>query len=91
MKSHSPVNLRSLLLDGLADATGCLVGGLLGLGMGQLLGLELPAGNFSNSSLIGIALIVLGASVGVRLARNWRARFRKAPVTPTETARGNKP
>ena len=76
MKARPPADLRTLLFDGLADAAGCLLGALLGLGAGQLLGLELPAGSFSNSSLIGIALIVLGASMGVRLARRWRARYR---------------
>ncbi len=90
MNKRAPVNLRSLLFDGLADAAGCLAGALLGLGMGQLMGLDLPAGSFSNSSLIGIALIVAGASFGVRLARHWRGRFRSAAVAPAHPDAGGK-
>ena len=85
MKQRPPVNFRSLLFDGLADASGCLVGALLGLGAGQLIGLDLPVGSFSNSSLIGIALVVLGASFGVRLARHWRARFRDASAASPQS------
>ena len=88
MNKRPPVNFRSLLFDGLADAAGCLVGAMLGLGVGQLFGLDLPAGSFSNSSLIGIALIVLAASVGVRVARHWRSRFR---IAPAATAKSGKP
>ena len=88
MNKRPPANLRSLLFDGLADAAGCLVGAMLGLGVGQLIGLDLPAGSFSNSSLIGIALIVLAASFGVRLARHLRSRFRNAPAA---TAKSGKP
>ena len=91
MKSRPPTNLRTLLFDGLADAAGCLIGALLGLGAGRLLGLELPAGSFSNSSLIGIALIVLGASMGVRLARHWRARYRHTALAATLPDPGRKP
>ena len=91
MKPRPPANLLTLLFDGLADAAGCLVGALLGLGAGQLLGLELPAGSFSNSSLIGIALIVLGASMGVRLARRWLARYRHAALAATPPDPGRKP
>ena len=90
MKPRPPTNLRTLLFDGLADAAGCLIGGLLGLGAGQLFGLELPAGSFSNSSLIGIALIVLGASMGVRLARRWRARYRHIALAATLPDPGRK-
>ena len=91
MNNQPPANLRSLLFDGLADAAGCLVGAMLGLGVGQLVGLDLPAGSFSNSSLIGIALIVLAASFGVRLARHWRARFRSTPAAPARPGRDGKP
>ena len=90
MKARPPASLRTLLFDGMADAAGCLIGGLLGLGAGRLLGLELPAGNFSNSSLIGIALIVLGASMGVRLARRWRARYRHTARAATLPEPGRK-
>ena len=91
MNKRPPANLRSLLFDGLADAAGCLVGALLGLGVGQLIGLDLPAGSFSNSSLIGIALIVLAASFGVRLARHLRSRFRNTPAAPARPGPGGKP
>jgi len=90
MNPRPPTNLRTLLFDGMADAAGCLVGGLLGLGAGQLLGLELPTGNFNNSSLIGIALIVLGASMGVRLARRFRARYRQSAHAATLSDPGRK-
>ena len=90
MKARPPADLRTLLFDGLADAAGCLLGALLGLGAGQLLGLELPAGSFSNSSLIGIALIVLGASMGVRLARRQLARYRHTALGATLPESGRK-
>jgi hypothetical protein len=87
MNPRRPVNLRSLLFDGLADAAGCVAGALLGLGVGQLIGLDLPAGGFSNSSLIGIALIVLAASFGVQLARHCRTRFRDFPEVARQSGK----
>ncbi|MCY7370589.1 MAG: hypothetical protein LH479_06920 [Polaromonas sp.] len=77
MTTKQTVSLRGLLFDGLTDAAGCLAGALLGLAVGQLLGLPLPAGSFSDSGLIGIGLIVLGASIGVRMARRRRSAWRR--------------
>jgi hypothetical protein len=68
---------KSLLVEGLTDAAGVLVGGFAGLGLGKLLGLNINDPNLGNSALFGIALIVLGAAIGLQAARRLRRRLQK--------------
>jgi hypothetical protein len=65
---------KSLLIEGLTDAAGVLVGGFAGLGAGKLIGLNINDPNLGNSALFGIALIVLGAAVGLQAARRLKSR-----------------
>jgi len=74
------VNNTSLFLEGLSDAVGFVGGALLGYWLGNLLGLDIFAAGYSNSSIFGIVLVGLGGGLGLQLARRWRAR-RKAKDT----------
>lgn len=65
---------KSLLIEGLTDAAGVLVGGFIGLSAGWLMGLDINDPKLGNSALIGIALIVLGAAIGLRAARRVKSR-----------------
>jgi hypothetical protein len=65
---------KSLLVEGLMDAAGVLVGGFAGLGAGRLMGLDINDAQLGNSALIGIALIVLGAAIGLQAARRLKLR-----------------
>jgi hypothetical protein len=65
---------KSLLVEGLTDAAGVLAGGFAGLGLGKLLGLDINDPNLGNSALFGIALIVLGAAIGLQAARRLKSR-----------------
>jgi hypothetical protein len=64
----------ALLLEGLTDAVGFLVGALLGFGLGQLLGLALFSEGYSASSLGAIALVGLGGGMGLQMARRLRGK-----------------
>ncbi len=68
------MQIKALLVEGLVDAIGVLVGGFLGLGAGKLLGLNINDPNLGNSALFGIALIVLGAALGLQSARRLKSR-----------------
>jgi predicted lipid-binding transport protein (Tim44 family) len=68
---------RSLLIEGLTDAAGVLAGGFAGLGVGRLMGLDINDPNLGNSALFGIALIVLGAAIGLQAARRFKRRRAK--------------
>ena len=61
-------------LEGLSDAIGFVVGALLGFGVGQLTGLDLFAPGYGVASMGGIILVGLGAGLGKRFVRQWRAR-----------------
>jgi hypothetical protein len=65
---------RQLLIEGLTDAVGFVVGSLLGFGLGQLLGLELFAEGYSATSLVAIALVGLGGGMGLQAIRHLRGR-----------------
>lgn len=60
-----------LLLEGLSDAVGFVVGALAGYGLGLLWGLDLFGEGYDNASLIGIALVGLGGGLGLQGARRW--------------------
>jgi hypothetical protein len=68
---------KSLLVEGLTDAAGVLVGGFAGLGLGKLMGLDINDPNLGNSALVGIALIVLGAAIGLQAARRLKSHRAK--------------
>jgi hypothetical protein len=65
--------MNSLLLEGLADATGFVAGALLGYGVGLLLDLKIFDAGYGNGSIMGIVLVGLGGGIGLSLARRWRA------------------
>ena len=66
--------LQQLVVEGLTDAVGFVVGALLGYGLGQLLGLELFAEGYSAGSIAAIALVGLGGGMGLQAARHLRGR-----------------
>ena len=70
----SAMNQKSLLLEGLSDAVGFVVGALLGFGIGYLFGLNIFDAGYSNSSIVGIVLVGLGGGLGLQAARRWRNR-----------------
>ena len=65
---------RQLLIEGLTDAVGFVVGSLLGFGLGRLVGLELFAEGYSAGSLVAIALVGLGGGLGLQAARSLRGK-----------------
>lgn len=65
---------RQLLIEGLTDAVGFVVGALLGHGLGYLIGLELFSEGYSASSIAAIALVGLGGGMGLQAVRHWRGR-----------------
>ena len=65
---------NSLLLEGLTDAVGFVVGALLGFGLGHLLGLKLFAEGYSAGSIVAIAFVGLGGGMGLQAARRFRAK-----------------
>jgi hypothetical protein len=64
---------NKLLIEGLSDAVGFIGGALLGYWAGLLLGLDIFAPGYGNSSIGGIVLVGLGGGLGLQLARRWRA------------------
>lgn len=66
-----------LLLLGVAQAVGFLVGALLGRWLGLALGWDaLAPEGYSGRAMGGIALVGLGGGGGVQLARRWyRAKY----------------
>lgn len=64
--------MNPLLLEGLTDAIGFVGGALLGFWLGRLLGFDIFAPGYSNSTLVGIVMCGLGGGLGVQLARRWR-------------------
>ena len=73
---------RQLLIEGLTDAVGFVVGSLLGFGLGQLVGLELFAEGYSVGSLVAIALVGLGGGMGLQAARRWRGKSHPPGESP---------
>lgn len=70
-------NVRQLLVEGLSDALGFVVGALLGYGLGRLLGLDLFASGYGPSTLAAIVLIGLLGGGGLQAARIWRSERNK--------------
>jgi hypothetical protein len=65
---------RQMLLEGLSEALGFVGGALAGYGVGLLLGWDIFAPGYSNSSIAGIVLVGLGGGLGRHLARRLRNR-----------------
>ena len=59
-------------MEGVSDAVGFLGGAMLGFWAGRLLGLNIFAEGYGNSTLGGIVLVGLGGGLGLQLARRWR-------------------
>ena len=66
------MNQQPLWMEGVSDAIGFLGGSLLGFWAGQLLGLNIFAEGYGNSTIAGIVLVGLGGGLGLQLARRWR-------------------
>ena len=66
--------MSPLLLEGLTDAAGFVLGGLAGFLITRLLGYDLFAQGYGNGSLVAIVAVGLGAGAGRALARRWRLR-----------------
>ena len=64
---------NNLWLEGLSDAVGFVGGALLGFWIGSLLGLDIFAPGYGNTSMGAILLVGLGSGLGVKLTRMWRA------------------
>lgn len=65
---------KSLLVEGLSDAVGFVGGALIGYWAGRLMGLDIFAEGYGNSSIAGIVLVGIGGGIGLQLARRWRRR-----------------
>jgi hypothetical protein len=68
---------NNLWIEGLSDAVGFVGGALLGFWAGRLLGLDVFAAGYGNSSIGGIVLVGLGGGLGLQAARRWRAKQTK--------------
>ena len=66
--------MNPLLMEGLTDAIGFVGGALLGFWIGQMLGFDIFAAGYNNSSIFGILLVGLGGGGGLQLARAWRRK-----------------
>lgn len=69
-----PPSASNLLLQGLSDALGFLIGSALGWGLGQLAGLDIFEPGYSVRAIVAISLIGLGGGMGLQAARHWRAK-----------------
>ncbi|MET0544112.1 MAG: hypothetical protein ABWZ88_20400 [Variovorax sp.] len=71
---QTPHPTRQLLLLGVAQAVGFVVGALLGRWLGLAMGFDALADGYGNKAMVGIVLIALGGGGGVQLARAWYKR-----------------
>jgi hypothetical protein len=69
--------MHPLLLEGLTDAVGFLVGALVAYALGRLVGFDPLAPGYDGSAIGGIVLAGIGGGAGLQLARRWRASRRK--------------
>ena len=71
--------MHKLLIEGISDAVGFVGGALLSFWVGRLIGWDIFAPGYSNSSIGGILLVGLGGGLGLQLARRWRSRQNNTP------------
>jgi hypothetical protein len=69
--------MNKLLVEGLTDAVGFLVGALIGFSLGKLLGWDMFTPGYPPTSIGALVLSGLGGGAGVQLARRWQASRRK--------------
>ncbi|MDO9402960.1 MAG: hypothetical protein Q7T87_02900 [Polaromonas sp.] len=79
--NNTPPTGQAMLVEGLSDAVGFVGGALLGFWAGHLLGLDIFAAGYSNSSIVGIVLVGVGGGLGLQLARRWRRRKTDSTTT----------
>ena len=68
--------MQKLLIAGLVDALGFVGGALVGMLLGKLVGADVFAQGYGNSSIVGILLCGLGGGAGLQLARLLYAKFK---------------
>ena len=68
------MNLKSMLMDGLADAFGFVGGALMWFWLGRLLGLDIFDTGYSNTNIFGIVLVGMFGGAGIQMARLLRKR-----------------
>jgi membrane protein YqaA with SNARE-associated domain len=69
MAKNPRVNFMAVAIS---DAIGFVIGCLTGYGLGQLIGLDVFARGYDNSSMGGIVLVGLGGGLGLQMARRWQ-------------------
>jgi hypothetical protein len=69
--------MNQLLLEGLADAAGFVLGALAGYLLGLAFGLNMFEPGYGNGTIAAILLASLGGGAGVQLARRWRVSRKK--------------
>jgi hypothetical protein len=75
MNGTTPHPPRQLLILGLAQAVGFVLGALLGRGLGLLFGLDaFGSAGYDGPGMLGIALIGAGGGGGVQLGRTLYRR-----------------
>lgn len=74
LETRSKTTMGKLLIEGLSDAAGFLSGALLGWWLADLLGFDVATDGYNASRMIGVALVILGGSLGLQQARRWRRR-----------------
>ena len=70
------MNSKSLLMDGLADALGFVGGSLMAFWLGRLLGLDIFADGYGNSTIFAIVMVGIGGGLGLQVGRRVRATQR---------------
>ena len=63
------------LLEGLTDAAGFFVGGLVGALLARAIGFDFLAPGYGMSVMIGLLMVGIGGGIGLRVARRFRARL----------------
>jgi hypothetical protein len=63
------MSAKTLLLQGIFDAAGFVIGALAAYGIGRLFGLDLFAQGYGSNSMGAILMSALGAGLGVAVAR----------------------
>jgi hypothetical protein len=64
------MSTKTLLLQGVFDAAGFVIGAIAAYFVGKLFGLDLFAQGYGSSSMGAILLSGLGAGIGVAIARS---------------------